>query len=299
MNDIDLKRRLRDARPDLPERGAPLTETAESTMRQIMASDKLEPRRRRPAIYLSVAAALAVFLVVAVGTFFATRPAPVYAAATPPLLEVTPVEGSSKDLLMQLSNELKDTSKSTIRFQSWSLSMTVGDDSTIESVAIEPELRTVEHSHTGSRIEVRRGDPYDSLGNPIEVDGYEVGELIWEQDFKPGEFPFVHGEPPTTAEAFGPYLQQASGQPELTSGEYLLELNSLLGERSLSTEQTRAALEFLALQPDIETEGQVVDRLGRSGISFATSGRSPDEYVDRIVVATDEIGRASCRERVL
>ena len=132
MDEFELTRRLEQARPALPRRGDPLTPAATSTMQHIMTG-RVQPRRpRRSPIYLSVAAALAVLLTVAVGMLTA-RPAPVYATATPPLLTVTPVEGTSKDLLMQLSAELPDTpAAESIRFQSWALALTIGEEGAVQ-----------------------------------------------------------------------------------------------------------------------------------------------------------------------
>jgi hypothetical protein len=192
---------------------------------------------------------------------------------------------------MLLSANLKAAEHtSTITTHSWARSMTVGEDGAIEKSTIEPEVRTVEHGRDGSRIEVRRGEPYDSDGRPIHVDGYPIGELIWEQDFAPGEFDFVYGEPPTTAAEFGAVLRAPTGAAEFTTGEYLLELNSMLLQRPITTEQTSAALGFLAGLPDLEVEGTVVDRLGRSGISFATGSRTPGEFVDRVIVSDEGLG---------
>jgi hypothetical protein len=289
MDDLELSRRLRNARPRLPERGDPLSVTAEATLSQILEDQTVPARRRRSPISLSVAAAIAVLLVMAIGFVYTMRPAPVYAVATPPLLEPTPVDGTSKDLLMQLSSNLEEGA-GTIRFQSWSLAMTVGDDSTLESVAIEPEVRTVEHREDGSRIEVRRGEPYDSFGNPLHVDGYEIGELVWEQDFPAGDFPFVFTDPLPIAAQYDQFLRQPTGASSMTTGDYLRQLNSLLGERKLTLAQTRAALEFLATLQGLEVEGRVVDRLGRAGISFATDSRTPGEYVDRVIVSDEGLG---------
>lgn len=290
MDEFELTRRLEQARPALPRRGDPLTPAATSTMQHIMTG-RVQPRRpRRSPIYLSVAAALAVLLAVAVGMLTA-RPAPVYATATPPLLAVTPVEGTSKDLLMRLSEELPDTpAAESIRFQSWALALTIGDEGVVQSVAVEPEVRVVEHRPEGSRIEVRRGEPYDSNGNKIQVDGYQVGELIWEQDFRAGEFPYVFAEPPTDAAAYPEFLQAGSVVPDPTTGDYLNLVRDLLGERALTGAQTRAAVEFLATLPDLQVEGRVTDRLGRTGISYTTDSRAPGEYVERIIISDTGLG---------
>lgn len=289
MDYLELTRRLRNARPDLPERGDPLGVAAEKVMQRITAEGA--PSRWRSPTYLSIAAAAAVALAVTFGLFAAVRPAPVYAAVTPPLLDITPVEGTSEELLMQLGSHLtRKISAGSIRFQSWALALTVGENDAVESVAVEPEVRVVEHSRHGSRIEVRRGQPFDSLGNKVEVDGYQIGELVWEEDFPVGGFPYVFPDAPTDAGVYAQYLQAPSGRTDLTTGDYLHELRSLLGERSLTGPQTRAALEFLATLPDLDVEGKVVDRLGRSGISFVTSSRMPGEYIDRVIISDDGLG---------
>ncbi|MFF2372419.1 hypothetical protein [Agromyces sp. NPDC058110] len=302
MNEFELSRRLTGARPDLPHRGDPLSPAAEVTMRAVVSgavAPKPHARRRTP-MALSIAAAVAVLLAVTIGMLVVPRPSAVYASASPPLLQPTPIEGTAEELLTHLSTSLKpaggpsDASgtpgPTTITTQSWARSMLVGDDGEIEKSTIEPERRTVEHSPDGSRIEVRRGEPYDSDGRPIHVDGYQVGELVWAEEFGPGEFPYFYGEPPTTAAEFGPFLSLPTGGTELTTGAYLTELTNLLGERRLTTEQTAAALGFLATLPDLEVEGAVVDRLGRPGISFATATRPPGEFVDRIIVSDEGLG---------
>lgn len=293
MNDFDLTQRLREARPPLPARGEPLGDPAERTLHGIMSGSVVsaEPARgrRRTPIYLAVAASLAALLAIALGFALIARPAPVYATTTPPLLEPTPVDGTAKELLMQLGTDLVDPRTRTVRFQSWSLALEIDEEGAIDSVAVAPTVRTVEHGRDGSRIEERRGEPYDSLGNPIQVDGYDVGGLVWEQDFPPGEFPYAFGEPPVEASAYAEFLQPGSTVP-LTSGDALGLISSLLGERRLTPAQTRAALEYLSTFPDLEVEGRVIDRLGRSGISFATNSRAPGEYVDRIIVSDEGLG---------
>lgn len=292
MNDFELARRLKDARPKLPRRGDELSLTAEATLREIKTGTRRTYVPRRSALHMTAAvAAAAVLLAVTIGMLVIVRPAAVYATATPPLLELTPIEGTSEELLKGLSEDIMaHTQTSTIRSQSWGLSMTVGAEGAIEKVSIEPEVRTVEHRPDGSRIEVRRGEPYDSTGQAIRVDGYQVGELIWEQEYGPAEFPFMFGEPPVSAPDFGAFLRHPSGSAEWTTGEYLIGLSSLLNERRLTAEQTKASLVFLAGLPDLDVEGKVVDRLGRTGISFATDTRTPGEFVDRIIVSDEGLG---------
>jgi len=290
VNDFELTRRLDGARPNLPRRGDALPPAAETALHEIVTGSRVAPLRRRTPVFLSVAAAVAVLLALTIGMLVVSRPPTVYAAATPPLLQPTPIDGTSEQLLMHLSANLKPVEQtSTTRSQSWARSMTI-DDGTIVSTTIDPEVRTLEHGPSGSHLEVRRGEPYDSDGRPIEVDGYDVGGLIWEQDFGPGEFPFAYGEPPVDAAEFGAFLRAPIGAESYTTGEYLNEFASLLSERRLTTEQSRAALEFLAGLPDLEVEGAVVDRLGRPGISFATETRAPGEFVDRIIVSDEGLG---------
>ncbi|WP_395245553.1 hypothetical protein ACGGZK_06990 [Agromyces sp. MMS24-K17] len=290
MDELELSRRLREARPDLPERGDALNAAAEVTLRQITATPVPVARRRQP-IYLSVAAAVAVIMAVTVGVFVSVRPAAVYAAVTPPLLELTPIDGTSKDLLMQLSSNLEPNEETNvIRFQSWALALTVGETENVESVAVEPEIRTITHTADGSRIEVRRGEPYDSLGNRLVVDGYQVGELVWEEEFRRGTFPFVFSEPPSEAADYATFLQAPTDLADLTTGHYMRQLNVLLGEWVLTTQQTQAALEFLATRQDLKLEGKVVDRLGRTGISFSTESRAPGQYIDRVIVSDRGLG---------
>ncbi|ANJ25414.1 hypothetical protein ATC03_00140 [Agromyces aureus] len=239
----------------------------------------------------SIAAAVVVLLAVTIGILVIPRPAAVYASATPPLLQPTPINGTSEQLLMDLSSSLKDgETTSTVQIQSWALSMDVGNEGVIEKVSIEPEVRSVVHTSEGSRLEVRRGKPYDSDGRPIQVDGYQVGELIWARDYGPGEFPFMFGPAPVSPLEFGDYLRRPSGAAEWTTGEYIGGLTSVLNERRLTADQSKAALEFLAGLPELNVEGRVMDRLGRSGIAFATETRAPGEFVDRVIVSDEGLG---------
>ncbi|MFK4728156.1 hypothetical protein ROT00_00555 [Agromyces mediolanus] len=284
----ELTRRLDAARPVLPRRGEPLTATSEARLQEIPRAARAGARRP---LYLSVAAAVVVFLAATVGMVALGKPTAGYATATPPLLQPTPVDGSPEVLLMRLSERVvPHGTAGNVRFQAWSLSLVLGDDGRVEETSIAPEVRTVEHRADGSRIEVRRGQPYDSDGRPIAVEGYDVGSLIWEEDFGAGEYPFVFGTPPTVAADFGPFLEQPLGRTGVTTGDYLLQLSNLLTEQTLSPEQLRAALQFLATRPDLEVEGAVTDRLDRPGLSFVTDSRAPGEYAERIVVSDAGLG---------
>lgn len=178
----------------------------------------------------------------------------------------------------------------TIRSQSWALSMTIGDSLKVEAVTVQPEIRTLTHTSKQSTIEVRRGKPYDSAGNDVQIDGFVVGELMWAQEFGPGEYPYIFGDPPASAREFGPFLLRPSGLPSLSTGGYLLELQSLLGERALRPEETVALIDFLSTLPNLEVEGIGVDRLGRPGVSFTAADRLPGEFVDRIFISDEGLG---------
>lgn len=286
MDDIELDLLLERARPELPRRGAAPTQRSEATLQRIL---KGRTRPRGPFLLLPSAAAVSALLAITLGLLIAPDPTPVHATATPPNLILTPISGSTAEVMGRLSTGISRRSP-VIRSQSWALSMTIGDSMSVEEVAVQPEIRTVTHDSTKSTIEVRRGKPYDSAGNDIQIDGYVVGELTWAQEFGAGEYPYIFGDPPDSSAEFGSFLLRPPERPSLSAGGYLLELQSLLGERALTAKQMAALIGFLSTLPSLEIEGAGIDRLGRTGVSFAATDRLPGEFVDRVFVSDEGLG---------
>ncbi len=87
MDDVDLTRRLQDARPPLPRRGEPLSPDAVDTLRRIVDSTPrtaVSTRSKTP-VYFALVAAVAVILTVALTVVVSIQPSPGYAVATPPV----------------------------------------------------------------------------------------------------------------------------------------------------------------------------------------------------------------------
>ena len=192
-----------DAAPDL----APVTP---------ITSTRSMSRRLRP-VYLSVAAGLLVLIVAAIAMVAMPRGGASTAwAATPPQLAPVPITGTSKELLMEMSEKVRlsaapETQGSkTVRTQSWALSM--APDSEELPVAIVPEVREFTRRADGSAlIEVRAGVPFDAEGQEIisylEV---EPGELVWSQEIAAGESTGGYPDaPPTDAGEYEQYFRGA------------------------------------------------------------------------------------------
>ncbi|PWC05142.1 hypothetical protein [Agromyces badenianii] len=321
MNDEELTNRIRAARPVLPRLDS---ERAESTLRSIMREDEPDSdpanpllsigatvtpitsassmsRRLRP-VYLSVAAGLLVLIVAAIAMVAVPRGGASTAwAATPPQLAPQPIAGTSKELLMEMSEavRLSDPPAAqggrTVRSQSWALSLTPGSDEL--PVAIVPEDREFTRRADGSvAIEVRAGVPYDAEGKEI-ISFLQVqpGELVWRDDVPPGEYLFMYPDaPPVDAAAYAQYFREhnpissepASAVP--TTGNYFNWTQQLLNEWNMNPAQRAALLEFLAGLPDIAVDGTVNDRLGRPGVSFSTNFSDVSgEYRDMLVISPE------------
>lgn len=298
----ELEQRIRAARPISGHRALPLTDRAKRELADLIVADALHPeragldplpppRRRRRAGRLTIGIAIAVAVSAVVGGVGLTMPwleQPVYARTPAPLVP-TAVDGSATELLRALSDGLAErTPSSTIRYQSWELDVTFDDRMQVDEVGTEPRDYTFELTTDGARLETRRGEPYDAAGNPVVIPGYDVGTLIEAHDYGPG-YAFAWDEPPSTATDFGPYLMR--GFDELSTGQQFLFLGEMLRERSPTTEQVRAALDLVSTLPNVEVDGRVTDRLGRTGISFsAADDRDRGGFRDHLIVSDQGLG---------
>ncbi|KRC62465.1 hypothetical protein ASE14_01095 [Agromyces sp. Root81] len=324
MNDEEITNRLRAARPVLPGyqgRDDALDERAEATLLAIMREDAapasedapdLAPvtpitsargvsRKLRP-VYLSVAAGVLVLLVAAIAMVAVPRGgASVSWAATPSQLAPQPITGTSKELLMEMSEAVRLSALPeaqggrTVRFQSWALAL--APDSEELPVSIVPEDREFTRRADGSVLtEVHAGVPYDAEGKEI-VSFLQVqpGELVWREEVPPDEYLFMYPDaPPVDAAAYAQYFREhnpVSSDPDSeapTTGDYFRWTAQLLNEWNMNPAQRAALLEFLAGLPDLTVDGTVNDRLGRPGVSFSTHTRDiSGDYRDMLVVSPE------------
>lgn len=299
MNDKDFDQRIRASRPNLPRRYEALDTSTELAMHAIMdappqAATRIRavpsPHNRRRPLYLSAAAAVIVLVVLTITLVAVPRGTTTW-AATPPALEPKPIDGTPEDLLMRLSESIREASEpsaQTVRSQTWALAFTPDDDEV--PVVIIPEVREFTRNPDGSVvIDVRAGIPYDASGNEVPVADVEPGSVIWHDELEPGTHVFLYPEPaPTNAADFATYFAASNpfdGPP--TAGDYFLATRLLLDEQSLSAEQEAALVQFLSTVPDVTVDGEVVDRLGRTGIVFTTETRTPGQFRDTLVISPD------------
>lgn len=287
-----LDDRLRQARPDLPRRGEPLSDAEQKVLSNILASPPVMADRqgrrwsRRPTFWL-VAASVLVAVALAVTGLNLVQPARAY-AATPPPLTVAPVELSASDVLNAAADELRPLSEpaSTHAFHTWALA-SEADESGHLSSFVQPMVATASISEDGTTTTMRwtagESSPADAPG--AARPGTEVAA------YPPADFPVMFADPPVEPAAWGPYLTRTAFLSEHpTTGDYLLGIQSLLVERELSSAQESSLLRFLATLPDLSVEGAVEDRLGRAGVAVSTTDRMPGEFIDLLVVSTNGEG---------
>lgn len=290
--DDDLDRRLLDAAiEDDDPADRSLTDADQLLMQRIRSSTETYEgsRSRRPAQrhLLRVAAAVVLIAGLAVIPFLLPHPAPAF-AATPPMLTVTPVPGSAAEILRQAAGSLPPAETAAeLKFHTWVLESTDTGEGELSSV-VQPYVITHTVAGDGSvTVTWRTGEPW-----PAKSAGAQpAGTVISLDEYGPGEYQWAFPQPPTAAEAYGPYLTEYAFLPaQPTAGDYLQGVQMLLAERSLSTGQLTALLDFLAGLPDLTVAGAVTDRLGRAGVLIETTSRQPEQFLDRIIVSTSGEG---------
>ncbi|MFT4051189.1 MAG: CU044_5270 family protein [Microbacterium sp.] len=258
---------------------------ADAGERRDMPQIGRSPRRTRP-IYLSVAAAMAAIVAIAV-TLLMT-PAPVY-AATPPLLSASAIKSSAQEVMMAAASKLTDTAgpseEQIIRVQMWSLVVT--DGGSVPSVVV-PEDVTVTRAADGSGTLVSKtGQAYDAKGRPIDDDrAPSPGTVLRDETYgsDDGQFIFLEA-PPTSASEVDEYLRTYAGLDDASSaGTYLDAVSQLLMEWDPTPEQERALLGALAELPGLTVAGETTDRLGRDGVVIEAP--ADGDYQNLLVVST-------------
>lgn len=239
------------------------------------------PTRRR--ILTPVVAVLAVVaLAIGVATFRPTRAQ----AATPPMLTLTNVAGTSKAVLGELA-KLRAThpgGTASIELFSWALNTAIAEDGSISHSSIEPTLTTTKFQPGGSidittvAAESFPGQPRTGLRTP--------GSLIDQEHQAPGQTlsDSLPGPIPTTPEALEQWMAKAFGD-ESSAGERLANLLAILASYPATAAQEAAVIKFLSRDSGIQLMGGVTDRLGRPGIVFSLRDRIPD-HEDLIIISS-------------
>lgn len=298
MNDDELTERLRKARPQTPSRGVPLEPRYEAILERILSEPipdvqvtrmrRASPWQLRP-VWLTAASVLFVLVIAALGAVTFLRPT-VATAATPEMLTVEPISGTAKEHLMSIGESVRGTDRMPgmiVRFQSWALAFE--PEASTPPQSITPEEHEIRYLADGTiQVEIRAGASYDANGQPLPEPSSAPGSVLWSETREPGDSMMIFGVPPTDAGEVAAFFEQAGVLAEGTSGEYFSAIRLLLAEKSLTTDQEAALIEFLAALPDIRVDGAVTDRLGREGISFSTESRVPGECRDTLVVSRSE-----------
>lgn len=293
IDEKPLDRRLFEARPATPLRGDPLTTEQETLLLSIIGDveeqqGRLRESRRRFERLPLAAALLAVLLLL--GTTLSvwhdrTSPA---VAATPRIVQAHPLKGEAKELLADLSKSIGDGDNAadphTIRFQFWSLAFS--PDASPRSV--QPQEMLVEYLADGRKLlEARALQPRGDDGKPIDdPEAYDVDEVVFRHIFEKDEPVGLFPRPSADAE-WGELLREGEGLPiNANAAGYFRAVSNLLSEHPLSRSEQSGLVRFLATLSDVRVEGQVVDRLGRSGVSFS----APDGEYRRMLIISPTRG---------
>ena len=293
----DLERRIREARPVSGHRDMPLSDRAKRELAELMMSASAPqrrmtrtPRRRRTATRI-IASALAVAAAGVIGTIAALSllpPGTAY-AATPPLLEVAPVAGTTAEILTRISERVVDDHMTTspdayrIDVQAWSLD-TEDDGEELSSEVVAQNYafaRAADGSFTTTVTVASSGEP------------------LWAQTWSATEYTPRFDQPfPEQIDDVRDYFARAAGEAApLTAGALIGEATDLLMEQQLTSAQLTTLLEYFASLPDLAPLGEVTDRLGRPAMAFAAvDPRWPD--VTKHLIVSTETGRIIATESI-
>lgn len=297
MDDL-LSKLLRAADPGTVKRGDPLSERGlrelaeyeakEAAIERARRRDQHKPPRFRAwrPVQIATGGAFFVMLFVAVVALASIlRPAPAV-AATPPLLGLMPVSAAAPELLkeMETLRGASDESVNTIRAQTWALNTTFAEDGTTESTVVEPQWTEITFQTDGSvGYRVIAAEPFpgqddDTLPVP--------GTVLVDETFPPGDWDTpTEEDPPAQAGEVGAYLAAFAGDENLSAGQTLREISTIVSNYLLTPEQEAALIGYLSGVSNIQVSGSTTDRLGRTGIVFSATDRAPGEYEDRLIIS--------------
>lgn len=288
----ELERRIRAANPYPVRRNDLLSERAERELATLLAEPPgrlvANTRRWRAPLFVSGAAALLV-LVVAVAASLLL--APRAAMAAPPLLEVTPLAGSTDSVIERLTMNARSavTSDPTdlIAAETWAADITLTPDKLSTFVQPREIVRTRTSDLAGEIVVYAGKIRWGSV--PVGGQSLIPGTELERQIFTAGQFPLLFTQaPPSDAAELPAYFATYLGTSEHTStGEFFRAIADLRNEWTLTGPQNAAVLEFIRHLPDIVIAGEVTDRLGRAGVAITTESRSGGAFRDLLIFAPD------------
>ncbi len=299
----EIEHRIRAARPASGHRDLPITDRAKRELADLVLYERAprrRPSRRRRLLRTMAAAGLATVAVVASSIAVASfwSPTSVH-AATPPLLSVAPLSGTTESLLSALSGTIDEDAigetNMLIEVDAWTLA--TDDDGIATSNTIAPEHYSITRGADGTyATRVTTGQAVDAYGAPVE-NAIEPGALVWEEAWGPGEYAFLFPGPlPTNASEIGGFLSQAIGASEpITAAKAIQATNDLLFEQQLTPLQWTALIQYFATLPDLVPVGEARDRLGRTGMVFSARDAERAGY-QRNLVVSPETGRILATE---
>lgn len=295
----ETERRIRAARPVSGNRHLPLTDRAKRELAELMIAANDTPsdpaaRGRRGAgsrlRRMSLVAAL-VIVATALSVWWPRTSTPAL-AATPPVLEVTPLDEPGSLVLAQIAHAAREsqdppvTGDVTIRMQNWVLAAQMVDGEVdLSATVVSPENYVITIRSDGSQsIVVRAGEPLATPGSRSDV-GPAPGTMLWSMDYPPEENqPLFSDAAPRRSRDVGPFLTAGSGlDTEASASNTMTAISYLLMEQRLDGEQRAALMEFVATLPDVDVAGATTDRLGRPAVVL-TAPRPHADYTDYLLI---------------
>lgn len=299
MNDL-LSQVIRESAPGTTKRNDPLSarglaelawyEALEERDRREARSEQAPgvPRKLRQAPQLVAVCSMILLLISVTFALSSVAPTGTAYAATPPLLVVTPVNSRAPELLQEMEKVVRENpyTRRIIRSQTWTLSVTIGDDGEAHSAIVEPRWSETRFAVDGTvRYRLIAAYPFPGQKN---ADLPKPGTILSDEVFAPGTWDVdPDGGPPRDPDQVGSYLAARTENTHLSSFEILRELSTVLSLYPVDSEQEAALIHYLQTLQDIEVLGTTADRLGREAIVFGARDSTGSELEDRLFISPE------------
>jgi hypothetical protein len=184
------------------------------------------------------------------------------------------------------SGAIDTATRFVIEVETWSMDILVDPNEQTTFVQPREVVRTRDADLAGEVVvsagSVRWGSvPQDATPPP--------GEELERHSYEAGSYPLLFPTPPPSDEpTLRAYLSTALGlTADSTAGDYFRAVQDLRNEWPLSGPQCATVLDLVAVLPDVELLGEVVDRLDRPGLAFSTSTRMGGAFEDVLIFSPD------------